>query len=177
MTLSRLLKSAAGTCPHCNEKAGILSREHSECRRTFDSGFQEMVNLAADAARSHTFDEKSLRLALAEVARRSYGDGATVNQALEEGWKQGLAHCMADGIMTQAEESRLREFRDRLALEDSGADRKATEELEKAAIDRITFDAPGSPPSPWKIPNTTWPNFPSLSGSPASIKASRPLFW
>ncbi|MDE2780794.1 MAG: hypothetical protein OXI91_14130 [Chloroflexota bacterium] len=141
MTLSRLLKSAAGTCPHCNEKAGILSREHSECRRTFDSGFQEMVNLAADAARSHTFDEKSLRLALAEVARRSYGDGATVNQALEEGWKQGLAHCMADGIMTQAEESRLREFRDRLALEDSGADRKATEELEKAAIDRITFDA------------------------------------
>ena len=141
MPLSILLKSAAGTCPFCNEKAGILSRKHPECRRTFDSGFQEMVNLAADAARTHTFEEKSLRLALAEIARRSYGDGATVNQALEEGWKQGVAHSMADGIMTQDEESRLREFRDRLALEDSGADRKATEELEKAATDRIMFDA------------------------------------
>ena len=28
---------------------------------------------------------------------------------------------MADGILTQAEESKLREFRDRLALPDSGA--------------------------------------------------------
>ena len=29
MPLSNLLKSAAGTCPFCNQKAGILSREHS----------------------------------------------------------------------------------------------------------------------------------------------------
>ena len=35
---------------------------------------------------------------------------------------------MANGIMTQAEETRLREFRDRLALADSGADRKAAEQ-------------------------------------------------
>ena len=44
-----------------------------------------MVGLAADAARSHDFDEKSLRLSLAEIARNSYGDGSTVNEALEEG--------------------------------------------------------------------------------------------
>ena len=61
-----------------------------------------MVNQAADAARTHSFDEKSLRLTLAEIAHRSYGDRNTVNQALEEGWKQGVAHSMADGIMTQA---------------------------------------------------------------------------
>ena len=53
--------------------------------------------------------------------QRSYGDGATVNQAPEEGWKQEVSHAMADGILTQAEEPRLREFRDRLAL-DSFAD-------------------------------------------------------
>ena len=33
MSLSNLLKTAAGTCPFCNQKAGILSREHNECRR------------------------------------------------------------------------------------------------------------------------------------------------
>ena len=47
--------------------------------------------------------------------RRSNGEGATVNQALEEGWKQGLTRSMADGSITQAEEAKLREFRDRLA--------------------------------------------------------------
>ena len=99
MPLSNLLKSSADTCRFCNQKAGILSREHSQCRRTFQTGWQEMVNLAAEAAKTHQFDEKSLRLALAEIARRSYGGGVTVNQALEEGWKQGVAHFMADGIM------------------------------------------------------------------------------
>ena len=48
-------------------------------------------------------------LSLAEIARRSYGDGATVNEALEEGWKRGMAHSMADGILTQAEETLLRD--------------------------------------------------------------------
>ncbi len=61
MPLTNLLKSAAGTCPFCYQKAGILSREHGQCRRTFDAGWNEMITLAADAARTHTFDEKSLR--------------------------------------------------------------------------------------------------------------------
>ena len=50
MTLSNLLKLAAGTCPFCNQKAGILSREHPDCRRTRQAGWQEMVQLAAQAA-------------------------------------------------------------------------------------------------------------------------------
>lgn len=79
MPFSNLLKSAAGTCQFCGQKAGVLARDHSGCRRTFDAGFQEMAALAAEAARTHTFDEKSLRLSLAEIARRSYGDSATVN--------------------------------------------------------------------------------------------------
>ena len=141
MPLSNLLKSAAGTCPFCNQKAGILSREHSQCRRAFDAGWQEMVTLAAEGARTHTFNEKTLRLNLAEIAKNSYGDGATVNQALEEGWKRGIAHAMADGIITQAEESRLREFRDRLALNPTGADQGAAAQLEKASTDRLTLDA------------------------------------
>ena len=74
-------------------------------------------------------------------AQRSYGDGATVNQALEEGWKQGVAHSMADDIMSQAEEAKLREFRDRLALADAGADPTTTQELHKASRDRLMLDA------------------------------------
>ena len=141
MPLSNILKSAAGTCPFCNQKAGILSREHPECRRAHQAGWHEMVSLAASAAASHTFNEQSLRLSLAEIARRSYGDGNTVNQALEQGWKQGVSHAMADGIVSQNEEARLREFRDRLALDDGAADQKAAAQLERASTDRLTLDA------------------------------------
>ncbi len=41
MPLSKLLKSAAGTCPHCGHKASIISREHPECRRTRETGLEE----------------------------------------------------------------------------------------------------------------------------------------
>ena len=123
MALSNLLRSAAGTCPFCNQKAGIISREHNQCRETFNAGWQEMVNLTAVAARTHTFDEKGLQLSLAEITRRSYGATTTVNQALEEGSKMGVGHAMADGIMTQAEESKFREFQDRPALAYTGGQR------------------------------------------------------
>ena len=85
MPLSNLLKSAAGTCPFCNQKTDILSREHPDCRRTHQAGWNEMVRLAADAARSHEFHANSLRVSLAEIARWSYGDASTVARALEQG--------------------------------------------------------------------------------------------
>ena len=44
MPLSNLLKSAAGTCPFCNQKAGILSREHPLRRRTLWGGRQKRIN-------------------------------------------------------------------------------------------------------------------------------------
>ena len=83
MPLSNLLKSAAGTCPLCNQKAGILSREHQGCRRTHqEAGWNEMVRLASGAARSHEFNPNSLQVSLAEIARRSFGDASTVQRQL-----------------------------------------------------------------------------------------------
>lgn len=112
-----LLKSAAGTSQHCGNKAGVLTQDHPDCRWTHAVGWPPTVELAAQAARTHAFDEKNLRLSLAEIAHRSHGDGATINQALEEGWKLSIAHAMADSINTQAEEAKLRKFRHRLALD------------------------------------------------------------
>ena len=45
-----------------------------------------------------------------------------MNQTLETGWKLGVNHSMADGIITPDEEARLREFRDQLALGTETAD-------------------------------------------------------
>ena len=66
--------------PVLPSKAGILSRDHPECQRAHQAGWKDMVELAAGAARSHQFDETTLRLSLAEIAKRSYGDGNPANQ-------------------------------------------------------------------------------------------------
>ena len=83
MPLSNLLQYIAGTCPFCNQKAGILSREHQCCRQTYRAVWNEMVRLAAHAAGPHEFNPNFLQVALTEIARRSYGDASTVSRALE----------------------------------------------------------------------------------------------
>ncbi len=137
MPLSSLLKSAAGTCPFCNQKAGILSREHSQCHKTFQAGWNEMVGLAADAARSHELHANSLQVSLAEITRRSYGDANTVTRALEEGWRRAVRCAAADGSITHEEEFRLRRFRDRLGLNRSSAHAQATAQLNLTSRQRL----------------------------------------
>ena len=138
MPLSSLLISAAGTCPFCNQKAGILSREHPDCRRTFQAGWNEMVGLAADAARPHEFHANSLQVSLADITRRSYGDANTVTRALEEGWRRAVRCAAADGSITHEEEFRLRRFRDRLGLNRSSAHAQATAQLNLTSRQRLT---------------------------------------
>ena len=137
MPLSNLLKSAAGTCPFCHQKAGILSREHQECRRIYQAGWDEMVRLASSAARSHEFNPNSLQVSLTEIARRSYGDASTVVQALEEGWRRAVRKAAADGSITHEEEFRLRRFRDRLGLNRSRAHTQATTQLNLISKQRL----------------------------------------
>ena len=136
--LSNLLKSVAGTGPLCNQKAGIISREHPECRRTYRAGWNEMLHLASHAARSHEFNPNSLQVALTEIARRSFGDASTVARALEEGWRRAVRKAAADGSITHEEEIRLRRFRDRLGLNRSGAHASATAQLNLKSRRRLT---------------------------------------
>ena len=134
-------KAGSGTCPLCHQKAGILSREHPECRRAHQAGWHEMVQLAAQAAGSPDFDESHLRLTFSAVAKISYGNEDTINEVLEEGWKLGVDHSMADGIITQDEEARLTEFRDQLALGSDTADPDAMGKLDRASRDSLMLDA------------------------------------
>ena len=119
-------------------EAGILSREHPDCRRTYQAGWNEMVELAAHAAKSHEFHANSLQVALTEIARWSYGDASTVARSLEEGWGRAVRKAAADGSITHEEEVRLRRFRDRLGLNRSSAHASATEQLNLTSRQRLT---------------------------------------
>ena len=97
-----------------------------------------MVQLAAQAAAAHTFNEVALRQSLAQ---RCYATDLDMEQALEEGFARGVAQALTDGIMTPDEEDRLRAFRDHLALEDNAAGQDAIWDLERASGKRLILEA------------------------------------
>ena len=99
-----------------------------------------MVKVAYVAARSHEFHPNSLHVSLAEITRRSFGDGSTFNRALEEGWRRAVKHAAADESITHEEEVRLRRFRDRLGLNRSNAHAHAhaTAHLNLTSRQRLT---------------------------------------
>ena len=141
MPLAQFLQSMRGRCRYCEQQAGVLQRDHPECRDTYQAGIQEMVSLVTKAATDHSFNETALRQSLSAIANRSRATGEDIDRALEEGFRQGVAQAMADGIITRDEEQRLRAFRDRLALENSAADQGALARLDQAGADRVMIEA------------------------------------
>ena len=103
MPLHRLLQSLSGTCRYCGQPAGFLQTQHRPCRDLHTTGIQEMTQLAAQAA-AHSFNEATLRQTLGAIAQRSRATGEDIDRALEEGFRQGVAHAMSDGILTRDEE-------------------------------------------------------------------------
>ena len=149
MPLRQFFQSLNGTCRYCGQQAGIFQRDHPKCRETHRADWQEMVSLVAQASTDHSFNEAVLRQSLQAIAQRSRATGEDMERALEEGFRQGVAQAMSDGIITRDEEERLRAFRDRLALETSAADQGTLAELDRAGADRpVNPTSSPRPPMP-----------------------------
>ena len=99
------------TCRYCNQNAGFLRKQHRQCQDLRSTGIQEMTQLAAQAAGTTGFNETAHRSSLQAIAQRSRATEQDIDRALEEGFRQGVAQAMSDGILTRQEEERLRTFR------------------------------------------------------------------
>lgn len=131
-----------GKCRHCGNKAGFLRRSHRDCDNAYRTGHQQMVALVANAAGQPNFSESALLGDLEEIAADSYIDADGIRVALAEGWHQAVREGLADGILTQDEEVRLRDFREQFTIEEQHkAGRDAAEQLDRAARDRMMLDA------------------------------------
>ena len=78
-----------------------------------------MLSIAAEAARTHQFDEKTLRLTLAETPIVITPTVPPSTEPLRRAGSRACDHSIADGILTQQEESLLRDFRNRLAFDEA----------------------------------------------------------
>lgn len=128
-----------GDCTYCGRRAGLLRRKHKRCDEMHRQGVERMTALAKDAATAE-LDLPALRERLAEVAAHSFARDEHVTAAIEKGWELAVAESLSDGVLTQQEESRLRGFRDRLALQTDAGERTLAR-LDKAAQDRLVGDA------------------------------------
>ena len=96
---------------HWDFKAGFLRKQHPQCRDLHAEGIREMGQLATQAAGTDGFNETALRQTL---------------QTIADGWVQGVSHALRDGILTNEEKFKLRDLRDRLALEQKPALQEAS---------------------------------------------------
>ena len=131
-----------GNCKHCGGKAGFLRRKHQECDAAYQTGRQQMVALVIEAAGRPDFSEPALLGELSAIAGGSFMDEDGIRAALAEGWRQSVKESLADGILTQDEEVRLRDFREQLAItEQEKPARAGGGELRRAARDRLSQEA------------------------------------
>ncbi len=129
-----------GKCTYCGNDAGFLRGKHKACQQTRDAGWNEMVEAATRVAQGPDFSETALASTLAGVAERSWMGEDDVRAAIAEGWSIAVRESLADGVLTQEEETRLRVFRDGMAAQ-SGFDDSAESDLEQASRKRLVNQA------------------------------------
>ena len=131
-----------GACKYCGQKAGFLRSKHKECESTYQAGRQQMTAMIAQAAGRPGFSEAALLDDLSIIANGSYINDDGIQAIIAEGWRQAVKEGLADGILTQDEEARLRDFRDRFAIDEQNrAGHEAAVQLDQAARDRLMLDA------------------------------------
>ena len=129
-----------GNCKYCGQKAGFLRSKHSMCEVNYREGLRDMRSLASRAAASPEFNQATLYESLSEIAQHSRASESDIQAAIVAGWNQAVSESLADGVLTHDEETRLREFRDSLAL--TREDTRASDaRLEGASRDRLMLDA------------------------------------
>ena len=131
-----------GKCAYCGSDAGFLRRKHRECESLHLMGRQRMVAMVADAAARPDFSEVALMSDLSTLAANSYVDDNGIRAVIAEGWHHAVKESLADGILTRAEESRLRDFREQLAIaKQEPAASLAARQLDRAVHDRVVLEA------------------------------------
>ena len=130
-----------GTCRYCNQNAGFLRKQHSQCRDLHAMSIQEMTQLSAQAAGTAGFNETALRSTLQAIATMARATEDEISSAIASGWAQGVKHAMQDGILTRDEETNLRTFRGQMANQNLPTVVTGSATLDRASADRIGAEA------------------------------------
>ena len=130
-----------GDCKYCGKSAGFLRSKHRECDEAHKAGWQQIVGLVSQAATTIDFNEVALRKTLESIAVRAWMSNRELNVAIAQGWRGAVGASLADGILTQEEEERLRNFRDRMSVVVDPSNATALTQLTEGATNRLVSEA------------------------------------
>ena len=71
MPFAQFLQSIKVQCRYRHQQTGVFHRNHQDCQETHQADWQEMVQLAAQAASADSFNETALRQSLQAIATRA----------------------------------------------------------------------------------------------------------
>ena len=143
-----------GNCLYCGDPAGFLKNAHKECRQRYERGKSEIVSLVGKVG-SEGGDLKNLESSIEQVATSSHIDRATMNSLVASGWEKAVDVAFNDGILTEEEESALKELKQYFSLSKQELDRNgAFTKIAKGSVLRGILN--GKLPE-WNLENRNLP--------------------
>lgn len=112
-----------GRCRFCGDDAGLLRREHRECRSAHAQGRKRVVRLVQQADWSEQ-EVGRLRQEIRQIAGRSYIPAGDLRTLVVEGWAEAVEQALDDHLVTLQEEDRLLRLQEAFNLSDQELDRE-----------------------------------------------------
>ena len=128
-----------GNCKYCEKPAGFLRSKHNDCEDQHQQGLQRVSSEVIRAINGNDhFD--GLEKAISDIARSSFISQEDRLGLLIKGWENAVDQFLTDGILDEAEEKRLLDFKDHFSLNSIDLDRNgALTKTAKAAVLRDIF--------------------------------------
>ncbi len=114
-----------GKCRYCGEDAGLLRREHRDCRIAHGQGRERITGLVLKAASDGHVNE-GLRREIGDIARDSHISSGDLREQVSEGWSAAVDHALDDHVISEQEEENLHQLQNLFQLSDHELDRKGT---------------------------------------------------
>lgn len=136
-----------GTCRFCNQSAGMLRKEHRECRHRYEDGRSAAIALITTSA-GDLLSPSEIRTEFEKIAHRAGIVEPEVDQIISSGLSGAIDRCLDDHVLSISEESAILRIVEAFEF-DLDQHRDIKERLVKGAIlrdlreglvaDRVTF--------------------------------------
>lgn len=103
-----------GTCRLCGKDAGIMRKEHKECRKKHDTAIQSLPEYMAEQLFST--DVSTLANRVNENARVAYIPEPELHKIYIRGWERSVERAFEDGILSKDEEDKIKRLANHLSL-------------------------------------------------------------
>lgn len=114
-----------GKCIYCGEKAGLFKSKHKDCEAKHENGKAQFIEIIRNSIESDE-DYSSLPAKLSSIEEQSFISTELKEELIANGFDSAIESFLEDGILSEEEEQRALEFKEKLGLEQGVIDRNGS---------------------------------------------------